>query len=89
MKNWIQNNRSITGYYLIWLFINIAIFLISDKSDDYWFYPFCDGKYSGCELLKAYGAGELFVFGFGPAILFAGWFLIKPLNTKNDNIQEN
>jgi len=92
MRDWIQKNRPIVGYYLVWLFVNISIYLISDKSyDEDWFFPFVKIGYAGTGLFESYGLSELFVYGFGPAILFLGWFLIKTpkQEKKNDENQDN
>jgi hypothetical protein len=88
MKDWVQKNRPIVGYYLVWLFVNIAIYLASDKSyDETWFYPFGKSGYAGVDILQCYGLSELFVYGFGPCILFIGWYFITIPN--QDKVNED
>ena len=65
MNDLLIKKRKFIAVYIIWIFINLIILIISDWKT-YKFWPF-SGSY---ELMECYDFSEFFVYTIGPLLIF-------------------
>lgn len=67
MENFIKQNRNFSLFYSVWIFINFAVLLISDKVGDYYFYPISNSgttSYDGKKMDSLFHAYDITEFIF-------------------------